>query len=248
MMSSQSHFMMNRHKQINTTRRRAPGGSQGLSITRLPGAMALGIALALTLGGCQENAATQANFTTALQKHFEGHGDLCIGRHAWPVDVPDLPMASGLRDGIQMPALEHAGLVAHVSAEMTQPHRDGTSETVKALRYDLTDKGRAFVKAHPLTAARVPAAGAASVADADVCYGTIKLEKVMDWTPPTKADGDAARQTTVVRYTYTFDAAPWTADRVVQKAFPVLASVVHGSGSMVLSQDMVQTDSGWMAR
>lgn len=211
-------------------------------------AVASGALLALMLGGCQTNAANDTNFTAALQKHFEAHGDLCIGRHAWPVDVPDLPMASGLRDGIQMPALEHAGLVAHVPAEMTWPHRDGTSETVKALRYDLTDKGRTFVKAHPMTAARVPAAGATSTTDSDVCYGTIRLGKVVDWEKPHKADGDAGKEATTVRYTYMFDAAPWTADPLVQKAYPVLATVVKGSGSMVLSQDMVQTDSGWIAR
>lgn len=101
------------------------------------------ISLMLALAGCkQPDAANETNFTAALEQHFDTHGDLCIGRHAWPVDVPDLPVAARLRDCIQMLALEHAGLVAHVNAEMKLRHQNGEEETVKALRYDLTGKGR----------------------------------------------------------------------------------------------------------
>lgn len=199
------------------------------------------ILMAVLLAGCnQPDAASEANFRTALDKHLEARGDLCIGRHSWPVDVPDLPIAGQLRDGIQMPALEHAGLVAHVNAEMTLRHQDGSSETVKALRYDLTRKGRQFVKAHPQTAAH-----GTDAAQPDLCYGHVRLAKVTGWDKPHKTDNSPAQLATTVRYTYTIDAAPWAYDAAVQGAFPVLARVIKGNNSMMLTQAMVATGGGW---
>jgi hypothetical protein len=195
----------------------------------------------LALAGCSRpDAANEANLSAALEKHFEAHGDLCIGRHAWPVDVPDLPVAGGLRDGIQMPALEHAGLVAHVNAQMKLHHQNGDEETVKALRYDLTDKGRQFVNAHPKTAAR-----GAEAALPDLCYGHVRLRKISGWDKPRMSDDNPAREITTVHYTYTLEAAPWARDAAVQGAFPMLAHVVKGSGSTELTQDLVIANGGW---
>ncbi|CAG9226678.1 conserved hypothetical protein [Paraburkholderia tropica] len=198
-------------------------------------------AATLALGGCHSrDAANQANFSAALEQHFEAHGDLCIGRHSWPVDVPDVPAAGRLRDGIQMPALEHAGLVEHVDAEMKLHRRDGADETVKARRYDLTAKGKALFNAHPHTAAR-----GADAAQPDLCYGHVRLAKVAGWDAPHKSEDDPAHLVTTVRYTYTLDPAPWARDAAVQGAFPVLARVVNGSGSLELKQMLVAGDDGW---
>lgn len=195
----------------------------------------------LALAGCNRpDTASEANFSAALDKHLQAHGDLCIGRHQWPVDVPDLPVAAQMRDGIQMPALEHAGLVSHTSAEMTLHHQDGSDERVKALRYDLTDKGRQYVNAAPHTAAH-----GADASQPDLCYGRVRLSKVTGWDTPSKTDDQPARLTTVVRYTYTLEPAPWAADAAVQGAYPVLARVVKGSGKLELKQEMVATGGGW---
>ncbi|CAG2129336.1 hypothetical protein D3C81_840910 [compost metagenome] len=201
-------------------------------------------ALAVLAGCSAPDAPNEANFRAALEKQLEAHGDLCIGRHRWPVDVPDLPVAGTLRDGIQMPALEHAGLVAHTRAEMTLRHQNGETETVKALRYDLTDKGRGFVNAHPKTAAK-----GADTAEPDLCYGHVRVNKVTGWDTP-KASGSGsddkpAHATATVRYTYMLDPAPWASDAAVQGAFPVLARVVRGSGTMALTQQLVATSGGW---
>ncbi|MGO4331072.1 hypothetical protein [Cupriavidus sp. M-11] len=205
-------------------------------------AHAIACALSLTLlAACQQASdPSERNFGAALQQYFEGHGELCIGRHLWPVDVPDTPAASGLRDGIQMPALERAGLVAHTPAEMTLHHQDGSSETVKARRYQLTDKGREYFREHPQVST-----AQAGAAQADLCYGKISLARVLDWEPPRAGEGARPRQTTTVRYTYVIDAAPWTREPAVQQAFPVLARVVKGSGSMPLTQALTLTDAGW---
>lgn len=196
---------------------------------------------ALTLAGCHRpDAANEANFSAALEKHLDAHGDLCIGRHTWPVDVPDVPDAGHLRDGIQMPALEHAGLVEHVDAGMKVRRRDGSEEVVKALRYDLSAKGKALFNAHPQTAAR-----GADAAQPDLCYGHVRLAKIAGWDTPHKSEDDPAHLVTTVRYTYTLDPASWARDAVVQGAFPVLAHVVKGSGSVELKQTLVATDDGW---
>jgi hypothetical protein len=139
-----------------------------------------------------------------------------------------------------MPALEHAGLVAHVNAEMKLHHQTGEDETVKALRYDLTDKGRQFVNAHPATAAR-----GADASQPDLCYGHVRLGKISGWDKPRKSDDQPARAITTVHYTYTLEPAPWARDPAVQGAFPMLAHVVKGSGKMELTQDMVVADGGW---
>jgi hypothetical protein len=195
----------------------------------------------LALGGCNRPGdANEANLSAALEKHFEAHGDLCIGRHSWPVDVPDVPAAGQLRDGIQMPALEHAGLVDHVDAEMKMPRRDGADETVKARRYELTAKGKALFNAHPHTAAR-----GADAAQPDLCYGHVRLNKIAGWDAPHKSEDDPAHLVTTVRYTYTLDPAPWARDTAVQGAFPVLARVVKGSGALELKQMLVAADDGW---
>lgn len=202
---------------------------------------ALTAATSLLLAGCtRPDAATEANFSAALDKHLTAHGDLCIGRHQWPVDVPDLPVAAQMRDGIQMPALEHAGLVSHVGAEMTLHHQNGEDEKVRALRYDLTDKGRQFVNASPHTAAH-----GAGASQPDLCYGRVRLAKVTGWDTPQKSAETPVRLTTTVRYTYTLEPAPWAGDASVQGAFPVLARVVKGSGKLELKQAMVATGGGW---
>lgn len=209
--------------------------------TMKPILFASAAALALLAGCSAPDAPNEANFRAALEKQLDAHGDLCIGRHSWPVDVPDLPVAGQLRDGIQMPALEHAGLVAHTSAEMTLRHQNGETETVKALRYDLTDKGRGFVNAHPRTAAK-----GADTAEPDLCYGHVRVNKVTGWDMPKTGGGDKpARATATVRYTYMLDPAPWASDAAVQGAFPVLARVVRGSGTMELTQQLVATGGGW---
>ncbi len=48
------------------------------------------VAVLALLAGCSApDAPNEANFRAALEKQLEAHGDLCIGRHSWPVDVPD---------------------------------------------------------------------------------------------------------------------------------------------------------------
>jgi hypothetical protein len=48
-----------------------------------------------------------------------------------------------------------------------------------------------------------------------------------------------------VTYTYKVDAAPWTGDADVQKAFPMVDRVVRGAGTMQLKQNFKRTEGGW---
>ena len=205
-------------------------------------ALALGAALAVTLAACKPAAPTNDTFARALAAHIDSHAELCVGRHAWPIDVPDVPERNMLRDYQQLNALEHAGLVSHEAGlTMKRDRHDGTFDTVPAWRYALTDTGRTFFKAHPETA-NAHAAGMP-----DLCYGKLRLQEVRGFTP-IQRDPDARRDITTVTYTYTFDAAPWTHDEAVQRAFPVLARVVNGSGKDALRQEMMNSPEGWVAR
>lgn len=69
--------------------------------------------------------------------------------------------------------------------------------------------------------------------------------KIQSWDKPHRSDDKPAREITTVHYTYTLEPAPWARDETVQHAFPILARVVKGSGSMELTQEMVVTDGGW---
>lgn len=196
----------------------------------------------LALTACKPAAPTAETFASVLKQHIDSHSELCVGRHTWPIDVPDVAEKDTLRDYVQMNALEHAGLVAHETGfTTTRPLRAGASETVPALRYQLTDKGRQFFKEHPDTA------NAHASGEPDLCYGTVHLKEVKKWSP-IQLDTDSKKNLTTVTYTYTIDAAPWTSDEAVQKAYPVVARVVNGSGKDELHQDMVQSDKGWAVR
>ncbi|QET05918.1 hypothetical protein FOB72_28690 [Cupriavidus pauculus] len=206
------------------------------------GAAAVAAAAVTLLAGCKPSEPTQDTFARVLRQHIDSHAELCVGRHAWPIDVPDVPERATLRDYQQLNALEHAGLVTHESGlTMKRDRHDGTFDTVPAWRYTLTDTGRTFFKAHPETA------NAHATGMPDLCYGKIRLQQVRGWTP-IQRDPDAARDITTVTYTYTIDAAPWTHDDAVQRAFPVVARVVNGSGKDELRQDVAESPNGWIVR
>ncbi|WP_423199006.1 MULTISPECIES: hypothetical protein [unclassified Cupriavidus] len=196
----------------------------------------------LAVAACKPAAPTADTFAAVMRQHIDSHAELCLGRHAWPLDVPDVPEKDTLRDYVQMAALEHAGIVAHDTGFQTErPLRAGGTETVPAWRYRLTEQGRKYFKARPDTA------NAHAEGQPDLCYGTVHLQDIKRWTP-IQMDTDSRRNLTTVTYTYTIDAAPWTHDPAVQKAFPVVARVVNGGGKDELRQDMVQTDNGWKVR
>lgn len=193
----------------------------------------LAFACSLLLAACGQPArvsdATEAHFSQALQAYLARRGDLCVNRSTWPVDVTPEEAAQGSRNSVQLPVLQRLGLV-----------RATTLADTHAQRYELTDAGRSFF----LARAPYKRDTGHAVADHDFCVAHLTLQHVVGWETP---KSEAVGAETVVSYTYTVRAAPWTSDPEVRRAFPMVDRVLRGAGTMQLKEAMVLTPGGWEA-
>lgn len=205
-----------------------------MTIPRLLSSAALCV---LALGACTSaDAPSDAVFGTAVRGYLAQHGDLCLGKKRWPIDVTQHEIDVGGRNARQMPVLERLGLVNSAVAEVDVDD-EGTLHHMKVRRFDLTDAG------HKYYLTRASGSGTAAV-QGDFCAGHLSLDRVVGWKlePP----GEGRAQRAVVSYTYTIDPAPWTADAEVQRVFPVVAGVVHGAGTAQLEESFLRTKDGWV--
>lgn len=205
-----------------------------MTIPRILSTVAL---CALGLGACSSaDAPSDAVFGTAVRSYLAQHGDLCLGKNQWPIDVTQHEIDVGGRNARQMPVLERLGLVNSSVAEVDVDD-EGTLHHMKVRRFALTETGRKYY------VTRASADGKAA-GQGDFCAGHLSLDRVVAWKldPP----GDSKAQRAVVSYTYTIDPAPWTADAEVQRVFPVVAGVVHGAGTAQLEESFRRTKDGWV--
>jgi hypothetical protein len=179
--------------------------------------------------GCGANhEPNRENFTAAVSKFLDEHGDMCVGKVKWPIDVTKDEAASRTANSLQMPVLEKVGLV----------QKQQISDTT--MRFSLSDAGKKYYVNKQLPS--MAANGAVSMHEGDLCYGKLHVDKVIGWESPRTVDGV---QRTVITYTYTIDPAPWTKDAEVQRVFPVVAMVVRSGGTLQLKQVVVLTKDGW---
>ena len=207
------------------------------------GALALAVSMAAQAG--QPAAPTRAAMTAALNKYLAQHGDLCIGRYDWPIDVPVAEFAYPSRDTLQLPTMENAGLVSSSTAMVQRSEGDGDEKQMKVVevrRYELTDEGRRFYLKRTMVSGGP--GGAPVPHDGDFCAGRLSLDKVLSWDKPAVV-GD--HEETVVTYTYRIAAYPWAKDEDLQDVFPMVAKVVNGGGSMKLQQRMRRVGNNWVA-
>jgi hypothetical protein len=191
---------------------------------RLTGCLAI-----CALAGCgTHDEPNRENFRAAVAGFLDAHGDMCIGKTNWPVDITKEDALAHTPDSMQLPALQKVGLVGK------QQISDAT------MRFSLTDAGKKYYLHKPLPG--MAANGTVAMRDGDLCYGQLHVDKIVGWDPPRTVDGV---QRTVVTYTYTIDAAPWTSDPDVQRVFPVVAMVVRSGGTLQLKQVVVLTKDGW---
>ncbi|CAB3754769.1 hypothetical protein [Paraburkholderia solisilvae] len=181
--------------------------------------------------GCSahnDDVPNRENFTAALSRFLDAHGDMCIGKVKWPIDISKDEANERTANSLQLPVLEKIGLV----------HKQQISDSTT--RYTLSDEGNKYYlhKALPSMAAN----GAITMHDGDLCYGKLRVDKVIGWELPRTVDGV---ERTVITYTYAIDAAPWTKDADVQRVFPVVAMVVRNGGTLQLKQLVVLTKGGW---
>jgi len=183
--------------------------------------------LATASVACQKKAAPAApDFTAPLHAYLEERGRLCLGKETWPIDVTERDVAVGSRDAVQMPVLEKLGLV-----ESSNVAGDGTTASV--IRYRLTPEGMRYYAPH----------GKPGEGQRDLCVATLTLDKVVNVA---FSKDESGRSTALVSYTYKVDAAPWTRDPDAERAFPMVARVVHGAGSAQLEEAFSQAGTEWV--
>jgi hypothetical protein len=191
---------------------------------------------------CIANAAYSADsnepdkktITTLLEKHLQAHGDFCLGKFDWPIDVSEAEFGQKTRDALQMPVLEKLGLVTVSSAEAMRKI-DDKELSVPVKRYNLTDAGKKFyLEKESVTIA----AGQPVSHNHDLCVGKLSLDKIINLT---KKDNDNL----LVHYTYKIKAAKWANDADVQRVFPLMAHIVKGGGQVKLEQPFRLEGNVW---
>ena len=193
---------------------------------------------ALCAGACHPkpetdpNAATRENFARGTVAYLAARGELCLGKE-FPLDVTERELASGARNAVQMPVLEHVGLVtsAHTMGQVTT---ESGPVAVPVTRFSLTDTGRQFYRVH---------AGAAvgEKQHGDLCVAKLSLGKVVSF------DMAEDKRSAVVSYTYHVEAAPWTRVPEVKAVFPAVDRVLVGAESALLKEGFTLTNEGWVA-
>jgi len=193
--------------------------------------MALAAVALAVLAGCGfgQPEASLHDLTAAMNTYLARKGDLCLGKARWPIDVPQREAGTRSRNAVQMPVLEHIGLVSASTAKVRETTEGEEPAEIAVTRYALTDEGKKYFQAHE--------------SGGDFCAAHLALDKIIGWEVPKDARDASA---VVVTYTYKIDAAPWTGDPDVQRAFPMVDRVVRGAGTMQLKQNFRRTPTGWV--
>ena len=199
--------------------------------------IAAGIAGAsMWTSGAVQAAADQPSereLTGAVTQYLSDHGDLCVGKFAWPRVVTSQDQAAHSNDAVQLPVLERLGLVE--STEIPAPAA-GTARS-----YSLTAKGRRYYtqkKRITLGAHDQPVEH-----DKDLCVARLSLDKVVKWSPPETMHGHPE---TVVRYTYHVKSADWMADPQAREVFPVVDRIIRNQDNMLMSVTVELQDGRWL--
>jgi hypothetical protein len=222
-------------------------------------------ALMLTSGALQAGTdqPSERELTSAVKHYLSDHGDLCVGKFAWPRVVTQQDQLAHTNDAVQLPVLEHLGLVesteisapaAAKPASWTPTAADAagnaatpgsqsessaaTAETAR--RYSLTAKGQRYYlqkKRITLGAHDQPVEH-----DKDLCVARLSLDKVVKWSPPEQVHGHPE---TVVRYTYHVKSVDWMADPQARQVFPVVDRIIRNQDNMLMSVTVELQDGKW---
>lgn len=178
----------------------------------------------------------------AVAHYLAEHGDFCLGKMDWPVDLSALDERARGRDVVQMPVLESLGLVRSFAATALRTEGPDVEEgaapvSVPVTRYQLTPLGERFMREREVVVAR--AQGDVVVRRRDLCAARLTLDGVVAVSPGGAPGGFVA--------TYTFDIQPadWARSADFQRAFPMAARVIGGARQMQLKQAFAWKDGAW---
>ena len=187
-------------------------------------------------------APDRATAEAAVTRYLAEHGDFCLGKMDWPVDISALDERARGRDVLQMPVLESLGLVRSSAATALRVEGPGLDDdappvSVAVKRYELTPLGEQSMRERVVTVTR--ADGDFSVRRRDLCAAHLALAEVVAVAP-----GGAPRSFVA---TYTYDAKPasWATSADFQRVFPLAARVIAGSRRMQLKQAFAWKDGAW---
>ncbi len=179
-----------------------------------------------------------------VRRYLAEHGDFCLGKSDWPVDISAIDERARGRDVVQMPVLEALGLVRASRATVMRVEGPGLDEDAPAAavpvdvtRYELTPAGERFMRDRSELVAR--ADGDRVVRVRDLCAAHLALADVVAVAPGDGASGFVAT------YTYLAQPAPWAVDPGFQRAFPMAARVLGGERRMQLKQAFAWVDGQW---
>ncbi len=182
-------------------------------------------------------ALTRESFGQALVAYLAARGQLCLGKE-FPIDVTERERELHARNAIQMPALEHLGLVASSPAMGQITSEDGPL-AVPVTRYELTAMGRQYYRNSVAGAG----SGEGQRSPGDLCVAKLSLDRVVSWELSTAPDAERA----VVSYSYHIQAAPWTRAPEIEAVFPAVQRVIAGAENALLKEGVTLTRDGWVA-
>ena len=185
-------------------------------------------------------AANRKVLTLALNQYLEVHGDLCLGKFDWPIDVSPQDFLDHTRDALQMPVLEKFNLVVPKAGTVKRLLDDG-EQTVSVNQYALTAIGRIYYLERPSQVTL--ATGEVVKHNRDLCGGHVRLNKLVRWDTPTQTSGNWE---TTLHYTYTFTPVWWAQEPQVQQVFPVFPTLLQGQGKLQLEQRFQWTGKQWV--
>ncbi|MEP6503172.1 MAG: hypothetical protein ABJD97_07580 [Betaproteobacteria bacterium] len=185
-----------------------------------------------------------ADATAAVGRYLAEHGDFCLGKMDWPVDISALDERARGRDVVQMPVLESLGLVQATAASAMRVEGPGVDEgdpprPVAVRRYALTPSGERFMREREVVVAGPQ--GEHVVRRRDLCAARLALDAVVDWQPA------GAPDRFVATFTYVATPAPWAATPAFRRVFPMAVRVIDGAHAMRLKQGFRRVGDAWVA-
>lgn len=203
--------------------------------------------LACAAGFAQANTSStsslplsQSVLTSAVNSYLQDHGDLCVAKFTWPRDVTAADQSAQTNDAVQLPVLEHLGLV-HSQVLPAHGATGAGAGAPAVTRYSLTAKGREFYLQK--RRAVVGPHDQPVEHDADFCVARLRLDKVIKWTSPAPANGHLE---SVVWYTYRVTSADWMTDPQARRVFPVVDRIIRGQGHLLMTATVQAQQGGWV--